>query len=191
MLLLVLSILRELYEAYTLLSFFAFLVGALEDVAHAELQQAEAAKHQGEPAQPLVLEPEPEPEPELKPQPEPHFGVVDGGGGGGSAIDDEDDGEEFSKLLGLPAHSTPPVALRAGEGTSAAAAAPLSQPVGAAAVSPFVAWIGSPCLRHCVHGASIGGGREAGDGPGSVRRRRRRRCAVRGPCMFMRRGHAM
>jgi hypothetical protein len=24
------------------------------------------------------------------------------------------------------------------------------------AVSPFVAWIGSPCLRHCVHGASIG-----------------------------------
>jgi hypothetical protein len=29
----------------------------------------------------------------------------------------------------------------------------------AAAVSPFVAWIGSPCLRYCVHGASIGGGR--------------------------------
>jgi hypothetical protein len=28
----------------------------------------------------------------------------------------------------------------------------------AAAVSPFLAWIGSPCLRHCVHGASIGGG---------------------------------
>jgi hypothetical protein len=26
-----------------------------------------------------------------------------------------------------------------------------------AAVSPFLAWIGSPCLRHCVHGASIGG----------------------------------
>jgi hypothetical protein len=24
-------------------------------------------------------------------------------------------------------------------------------------VSPFLAWIGSPCLRHCVHGASIGG----------------------------------
>jgi hypothetical protein len=29
----------------------------------------------------------------------------------------------------------------------------------AARVSPFFAWIGSPCLRHCVHGASIGGGR--------------------------------
>jgi hypothetical protein len=32
-------------------------------------------------------------------------------------------------------------------------------------VSPFVAWIGSPCLRHCVHGASIGGaarGRRSG-----------------------------
>jgi hypothetical protein len=28
----------------------------------------------------------------------------------------------------------------------------------AAAVSPFLAWIGSPCLRHCVHGVSIGGG---------------------------------
>jgi hypothetical protein len=27
------------------------------------------------------------------------------------------------------------------------------------AVSPFLAWVGSPCLRHCVHGASIGGGR--------------------------------
>jgi hypothetical protein len=25
-------------------------------------------------------------------------------------------------------------------------------------VSAFLAWIGSPCLRHCVHGASIGGG---------------------------------
>jgi hypothetical protein len=24
-------------------------------------------------------------------------------------------------------------------------------------VSPFLAWIGSPCLRHCVHGASTGG----------------------------------
>jgi hypothetical protein len=29
---------------------------------------------------------------------------------------------------------------------------------GAALVSPFLAWIGSPCLRHRVHGASIGGG---------------------------------
>jgi hypothetical protein len=28
----------------------------------------------------------------------------------------------------------------------------------AAAVSPFLACIGSPCIRHCVHGASIGGG---------------------------------
>jgi hypothetical protein len=27
----------------------------------------------------------------------------------------------------------------------------------AATVSPFLSWIGSPCLRHCVHGASIGG----------------------------------
>jgi hypothetical protein len=27
----------------------------------------------------------------------------------------------------------------------------------ASAVSPFLAWIGSPCLRRCVHGASIGG----------------------------------
>jgi hypothetical protein len=25
-------------------------------------------------------------------------------------------------------------------------------------VSAFLAWIRSPCLRHCVHGASIGGG---------------------------------
>jgi hypothetical protein len=34
-----------------------------------------------------------------------------------------------------------------------------TDPVTAAAVvSPFLACIGSPCLRHCVHGASIGGG---------------------------------
>jgi hypothetical protein len=31
----------------------------------------------------------------------------------------------------------------------------------AAAVSAFLAWIRSPCLRHCVHGASIGGGSAA------------------------------
>jgi hypothetical protein len=29
----------------------------------------------------------------------------------------------------------------------------------AAAVNPFLACIGSPCIRHCVHGVSIGGGR--------------------------------
>jgi hypothetical protein len=38
-------------------------------------------------------------------------------------------------------------------------------------VSHSCACIGSPCLRHCVHGASIGGG----GGGGSSRRRRRRR----------------
>jgi hypothetical protein len=37
-------------------------------------------------------------------------------------------------------------------GQTAAAAAT------AAAVSPFLAWIGSPCLRRCVHGVSTGGG---------------------------------
>jgi hypothetical protein len=42
-----------------------------------------------------------------------------------------------------------------GCGAGAPTAAP-SSPV--CAVSPFLAWIGSPCLRHCVHGASIGGG---------------------------------
>eukprot|EP01049_Picozoa_sp_SAG25_P007205 SAG25_NODE_574_length_6809_cov_44.177943_7_plen_580_part_01 len=35
---------------------------------------------------------------------------------------------------------------------------------GAAAVSHSCACIGSPCLRHCVHGASIGGGGGGGDG---------------------------
>jgi sRNA-binding protein len=53
-------------------------------------------------------------------------------------------------------------------------------------VSAFLAWIGSPCLRHCVHGASIGGG---GGGTAGVagaehaahaRRRRRRRGAAAG-----------
>eukprot|EP01047_Picozoa_sp_COSAG01_P082786 COSAG01_NODE_17053_length_1182_cov_1.485688_2_plen_152_part_00 len=39
---------------------------------------------------------------------------------------------------------------------------------GAAAVSRcFLAWIGSPCLRPCVHGASTGGG---GGGGGAVGR---------------------
>jgi hypothetical protein len=28
-------------------------------------------------------------------------------------------------------------------------------------VSCFCACIGSPCLRHCVHGASIGGGQQS------------------------------
>jgi hypothetical protein len=43
--------------------------------------------------------------------------------------------------------------LAAAPGAAAAAAASA-----AAAVSAFLAWIRSPCLRHCVHGASIGGG---------------------------------
>jgi hypothetical protein len=34
----------------------------------------------------------------------------------------------------------------------------------AAVVSPFLASIGSPCLRSCVHGASIGGGGGGGLG---------------------------
>eukprot|EP01047_Picozoa_sp_COSAG01_P021479 COSAG01_NODE_1247_length_11073_cov_23.273465_9_plen_104_part_00 len=34
----------------------------------------------------------------------------------------------------------------------------------AAAVSAFLAWVRSPCLRHCVHGAPIGGGGGAGSG---------------------------
>eukprot|EP01047_Picozoa_sp_COSAG01_P058693 COSAG01_NODE_6948_length_3426_cov_3.373910_1_plen_206_part_00 len=43
------------------------------------------------------------------------------------------------------------------------------------AVSPFLAWIvGSPCLRRCVHGASIGGGTGwAGCGGGAARHPRR------------------
>jgi hypothetical protein len=32
-------------------------------------------------------------------------------------------------------------------------------------VSAFLAWIRSPCLRHCVHGASIGGGGGGGGAP--------------------------
>jgi hypothetical protein len=43
----------------------------------------------------------------------------------------------------------------------------------AGAVSASCAYIGSPCLRHCVHGASIGGG--GGGAPSSFGRRRRRR----------------
>jgi hypothetical protein len=38
------------------------------------------------------------------------------------------------------------------------------------AVSPFLAWIiGSPCLRRCVHGASIGGGLDAVAGQRDIR----------------------
>jgi hypothetical protein len=44
----------------------------------------------------------------------------------------------------------PPVGWPRSRERSAAAAA--------AAVSPILTWIVSPCLRHCVHGASIGGG---------------------------------
>jgi hypothetical protein len=43
---------------------------------------------------------------------------------------------------------------------------------GRAAVSAFIAWIRSPCLRHCVHGASIGSGARARSR--SVRPTRRR-----------------
>jgi hypothetical protein len=39
----------------------------------------------------------------------------------------------------------------------------------AAAVSHFCACIGSPCLRRCVHGASIGGGGVARGGGGPAR----------------------
>jgi hypothetical protein len=42
-------------------------------------------------------------------------------------------------------------------------------------VSAFLAWIRSPCLRHCVHGASIG----TRTGPGSRRRARGGYCATR------------
>jgi hypothetical protein len=38
----------------------------------------------------------------------------------------------------------------------------------AAAVSPLLACIGSPCLRHSVHGASIGGGGGDGDHDGRL-----------------------
>jgi hypothetical protein len=43
----------------------------------------------------------------------------------------------------------------------------------AAAVSPSLAWIGSPCLRHCVHGAPIGGLTGGGDRTGGGADRRR------------------
>jgi hypothetical protein len=41
---------------------------------------------------------------------------------------------------------------------------------GIAAVSAFLAWIGSPCLRHCVHGASIGVGARGACGVAAVLR---------------------
>jgi hypothetical protein len=41
-------------------------------------------------------------------------------------------------------------------------ASPRSPAAAAAAVSHFCACIGSPCLRQCVHGAPIGGGRGGG-----------------------------
>jgi hypothetical protein len=41
--------------------------------------------------------------------------------------------------------------------TGAASAVPTpAAPAPAVGVSPFLSWIGSPFLRHCVHGASIG-----------------------------------
>jgi hypothetical protein len=52
-------------------------------------------------------------------------------------------------------------------------------------VSPFLACIGSPCLRHCVHGVSIGPSREASCAgqlwtmaPTRTRRRRPRHTAA-------------
>jgi hypothetical protein len=57
-----------------------------------------------------------------------------------------------------------------GESAEVVGAAPLLGSVGlhcgatglrAVGVSPFLAWIGSPCLSRRVHGASIGGGRAA------------------------------
>jgi hypothetical protein len=45
--------------------------------------------------------------------------------------------------------------------------------VDAGAVSHFWSCIGSPCLRQCVHGASIGGG-GGGGGPSSSNRTRQR-----------------
>jgi hypothetical protein len=50
-----------------------------------------------------------------------------------------------------------------GEDGGASSEAPAGEGEGtaeeeAAAVSHSCACIGSPCLRHCVHGASIGGG---------------------------------
>eukprot|EP01047_Picozoa_sp_COSAG01_P051454 COSAG01_NODE_5312_length_4341_cov_18.144036_1_plen_164_part_10 len=77
---------------------------------------------------------------------------------------------------------TPPRLLRSGDRrtspfhVSSVSVSPLGTPrpaaAAAAAVSHSCACIGSPCLRHCVHGASIGGGgggiargeREAGGG---------------------------
>jgi hypothetical protein len=35
-------------------------------------------------------------------------------------------------------------------------------------VSLFLTCIGSPCLRYCGHGASIGGGAERGGGLGAI-----------------------
>jgi hypothetical protein len=71
------------------------------------------------------------------------------------------------------------------------------------AVSHSCAWIGSPCLRHCVHGVSIGGGDGGVERQASTRlvdrwrpsrwtRRRRRRRRRRCPCSYppdIHRGH--
>jgi hypothetical protein len=47
-----------------------------------------------------------------------------------------------------------------------------------ARVSHFLAWIGSPCLRHCVHGAPIGGGARL---PAPALRRARARLSLPPP----------
>jgi hypothetical protein len=90
-------------------------------------------------------------------------------GGGHMHSHDDIDGEE-----GAPsprrwhASLTGPDGLRmhrgravpcAGAAGGEAAAAAAAWSAAAAAVSPFLkTWVGSPCLRHCLHGASIGGG---------------------------------
>jgi hypothetical protein len=50
----------------------------------------------------------------------------------------------------------------------------------AAAVSRFCACIGSLCLRHCVHGAPIGGGGAARAGAGGAAAGVRQGCRARG-----------
>eukprot|EP01047_Picozoa_sp_COSAG01_P052579 COSAG01_NODE_5543_length_4195_cov_1.542725_2_plen_84_part_00 len=52
------------------------------------------------------------------------------------------------------------------------------------AVSRSCACIGSPCLRHCVHGASLGGKRQVGLGE-MCRHIGRSRCWVNAHCAFV------
>jgi hypothetical protein len=91
------------------------------------------------------------------PQPPLSAGASDGGGGGG--------GEGASAPPGLPTDA-PQAAAAAAAGQQR----PLSPRIGTARgrVSPFLACIGSPCLRHCVHGAPIGGAAQAPQLPARV-----------------------